>query len=98
MTNEEFIGLPEAEVAKRGEALHALWWEARGDWEAAHGAAQRAGDAGDRAGDWVHAYLHRVEGDAGNAAYWYARAGRRPPGAGTSFAAERAGILAELWR
>ena len=98
MTNEAFIGLAEAEVAARGEALRALWLEARGDWDGAHAAAQRAGDAGDRAGDWVHAYLHRVEGDEGNAAYWYARAGRKMPASGTSFAAERAGILAELWK
>src|SRR5215469_11068615 len=55
-------------------ALRALWLEARGDWNGAHDAAQ-ADEGG--AGDWVHAYLHRKEGDAGNAAYWYRRA-RRP--------------------
>jgi hypothetical protein len=54
-------------------ALRALWLDARGDWEAAHAAAQE--DAG-RDGAWVHAYLHRKEGDAMNAGYWYARAGR----------------------
>ena len=52
-------------------ALRALWLEARGDWNGAHEAAQ-ADEGG--AGDWVHAYLHRKEGDAGNAAYWYRRA------------------------
>jgi hypothetical protein len=52
-------------------ALRALWFDAKGDWEAAHAAAQ-ADDGG--AGDWVHAYLHRKEGDASNAAYWYRRA------------------------
>lgn len=98
MTPEAFLELAEADVAKRGDALWALWLEARGDWDGAHVAAQRAGDAGDAAGDWVHAYLHRVEGDEGNAGYWYARAGRKKPAAGTSFADERAGILAELWR
>jgi hypothetical protein len=55
-------------------ALRALWLDARGDWGGAHDAAQ-ADDGG--AGDWVHAYLHRKEGDAGNAAYWYRRA-RKP--------------------
>ena len=50
-----------------------LWLDARGDWDAAHDAAQ-ADEGG--AGDWVHAYLHRKEGDAGNAAYWYRRAGK----------------------
>jgi hypothetical protein len=55
-------------------ALRALWLDAKGDWDGAHDAAQA--DEG-RAGDWVHAYLHRKEGDAGNAAYWYRRA-RQP--------------------
>jgi hypothetical protein len=55
-------------------ALRALWYDAKGDWEAAHAAAQ-ADDGG--AGDWVHAYLHRKEGDASNAAYWYRRV-RKP--------------------
>ena len=54
-------------------ALRALWLDANGDWDGAHEAAQ-ADEAG--AGDWVHAYLHRKEGDAGNAAYWYRRAGK----------------------
>jgi hypothetical protein len=53
--------------------LVALWHDARGDWEAAHRMAQ---DVEDAAGAWVHAYLHRKEGDLGNAAYWYQRAGR----------------------
>jgi hypothetical protein len=52
-------------------ALRALWLDARGDWDGAHDAAQ-ADEGG--AGDWVHAYLHRKEGDPGNAAYWYRRA------------------------
>jgi hypothetical protein len=54
-------------------ALQALWWDARGDWDKAHNCAQAAGD---RSGAWVHAYLHRKEGDAANAGYWYRRAGR----------------------
>jgi hypothetical protein len=53
--------------------LKALWHDARGDWEAAHEAAQAIED---ETGAWVHAYLHRKEGDASNAAYWYRRAGR----------------------
>jgi hypothetical protein len=55
-------------------ALQALWCEAKGDWDGAHELAQ-ADESG--AGDWVHAYLHRKEGDAGNAGYWYRRA-RKP--------------------
>jgi hypothetical protein len=54
-------------------ALEALWRDARGDFESAHRLAQ-ADEGG--AGDWVHAYLHRKEGDAGNAFYWYRRAGK----------------------
>lgn len=56
-----------------GLPLQALWHAAKGDWDHAHRLAQREES---EAGAWVHAYLHRVEGDAGNAAYWYRRAGR----------------------
>ena len=55
------------------EHLKALWWARKGDWDRSHDIAQ---DAGSEAGDWVHAYLHRVEGDLGNAAYWYRRANK----------------------
>jgi hypothetical protein len=53
----------------------ALWHDARGDWDAAHRVAQ---DVDDEDGAWIHAYLHRKEGDPGNAAYWYRRAERKP--------------------
>ncbi len=56
-----------------GRALAALWHEAKGDWDQAHRLAQAQKDA---VGAWVHAYLHRVEGDLGNAGYWYRRAGK----------------------
>ena len=52
-------------------SLQALWHEGKGDWNAAHNLAQ---DVPDPDGAWVHAYLHRKEGDAANAAYWYRRA------------------------
>jgi len=52
-------------------ALQALWYEAKDDWQHAHEMVQ-AHDDQDCA--WVHAYLHRKEGDLGNAAYWYRRA------------------------
>jgi hypothetical protein len=101
MKPEEFFALDESTAAARGDALLALWCEARGEWDRAHTLAQHAGDHGAspaeaRAGCWVHAYLHRVEGDEGNAGYWYARARKSPPARGTSFAAERAAIAAEL--
>jgi len=54
-------------------ALAGLWWDAKGDWNRAHESAQQ--DEG-RDGSWVHAYLHRKEGDQSNAAYWYKRAGK----------------------
>lgn len=56
-----------------GSALSGLWWDANGDWIKAHESAQQ--DEGP-AGSWVHAYLHRKEGDASNADYWYRRANR----------------------
>ena len=54
-------------------ALVALWHDGRGDWDAAHGVAQEIEGP---TGAWVHAYLHRKEGDLGNAGYWYARASK----------------------
>lgn len=57
-------------------ALQALWHQAKGDWEKAHALAQAEDDSN---GAWVHAHLHRVEGDEGNAGYWYRRAGRTLP-------------------
>jgi hypothetical protein len=54
-------------------ALAGLWWDAKGDWTKAHESAQQ--DEGP-CGAWVHAYLHRKEGDSSNAAYWYQRAGK----------------------
>lgn len=54
--------------------LRALWHDAHGDWQKAHEAAQA--DERDPASAWVHAYLHRKEGDAFNAGYWYRRAGK----------------------
>lgn len=56
-------------------AIQALWWDAKGDWERAHGCAQDKAGGSDC--DWMHAYLHRKEGDDGNAGYWYARSGKR---------------------
>jgi hypothetical protein len=59
--------------------LAALWWAARGSWDQAHKIVQDEATA-DAA--WVHAYLHRVEGDLGNAGYWYRQAGQ-PVAAGS---------------
>jgi len=61
--------------AELSVALAGLWWDAKGDWTKAHESAQK--DEG-QSGAWVHAYLHRKEGDSSNAAYWYSRAGKSP--------------------
>jgi len=53
--------------------LAALWWAAKGNWDAAHKIVQDESDANSA---WVHAYLHRVEGDLANAGYWYRQAGQ----------------------
>ena len=74
-----------APPAALGDALGALWWDAKGDWAKAHEAAQA--DEG-KGGAWVHAYLHRKEGNQGNAGHWYRRAGRSPA----------KGPLEEEWR
>ena len=66
-------------------ALQSLWHAAKGDWETAHNVAVEDKSA---SGAWVHAYLHRVEGDLSNAGYWYRKAGR--PEASSS--------LQEEWR
>jgi hypothetical protein len=53
--------------------LTGLWWSAKGEWDQAHKLVQ---DEPSAEAAWVHAYLHRVEGDLGNAGYWYRRAGK----------------------
>ena len=75
MTFDEFAETLHAAAAPSGisAALLALWHDGRGDWDGAHRVAQ---DIDDATGSWVHAYLHRKEGDSGNAAYWYQRAGQ----------------------
>jgi hypothetical protein len=71
--------------------VRALWHDATGDWDGAHRVAQ---DIDTPEGAWVHAYLHRKEGDIGNAGYWYRRAGR--PAASGSLDAEWDAIAAAL--
>ncbi|MRH99858.1 hypothetical protein GH721_04855 [Kriegella sp. EG-1] len=55
------------------ESLKALWFDAKGDWESSHIIAQ---DIYNNLGSWIHAYLHRKEGDEFNAGYWYRKAGK----------------------
>jgi hypothetical protein len=53
-----------------------LWYDAKGNWSKAHELIQ---DEPDKNAAWIHAYLHRKEGDSWNADYWYNRAGRKRP-------------------
>jgi len=75
---EEFLKLKESGVIPNDlpPLLQALLQEAAGDWNRAHVIAQ---DEHNNDGSWVHAYLHRVEGDLSNASYWYRVAGRSMP-------------------
>lgn len=75
MTLEEFRASITQSVspAELPPLLAALWWDGKGDWKRAHEIAQ---DVSGPDGAWVHAYLHRKEGDDGNAGYWYGRARR----------------------
>ncbi len=59
------------------QELLSLWFAKKDRWEDAHNIAQ---DIHTRDGSWIHALLHLIEGDTGNAGYWYARAGREPRG------------------
>jgi len=74
-----------------GPALTALWHDGKGDWERAHTVAQ---DITSPDGSWIHAYLHRKEGDQSNAGYWYRRAGK--PVARTTLDEEWAEIVTAL--
>jgi hypothetical protein len=73
MTLEEFRATLALDQAPQGmsSALRALWEDGRGRWSEAHRIAQ---DIEGQTGAWIHAYLHRKEGDETNAAYWYRRA------------------------
>jgi len=75
MTLDEFNASLALEAPPAGLCgpLAALWLQARGDWHAAHARVQA--ETGEAAA-WVHAHLHRVEGDRSNAGYWYQRAGQ----------------------
>lgn len=76
MKLKKFKSSLEADTPPSGisPALQALWHQAKGDWNTAHNLAQSDNSP---AGCWVHAHLHRVEGDKSNAAYWYRLAGKQ---------------------
>ena len=78
MTLDEFKAtLSETNPPKNiSNPLKALWWEANDEWDKGHSIVQVMEE---KDAYWVHAYLHRVEGDLGNSNYWYRRAGREMP-------------------
>jgi hypothetical protein len=78
MDYEQFVGSlsgnqPPADISL---LLKALWYDGKDDWQSSHNVAQ---DINDRHGSWIHAYLHRKEGDLPNARYWYHKAGKNEP-------------------
>jgi tetratricopeptide (TPR) repeat protein len=83
MTMEEFRASLREPVPPAGLAplLKALWWDARGNFDRAHDIAQDTAQAESypQEAAWVHAYLHRREGDQENAGYWYKRAHQPHP-------------------
>lgn len=92
MTFDDFKAtLANATPPQVSPLLLALWHDARGEWDKAHALAQ---DVDDKNGAWVHAYLHRKEGDLGNAGYWYRLA--KQPIATDSLEAEWSRIVRAL--
>jgi hypothetical protein len=93
------MNLQRFEASLSGEAppeglvpiLQALWYEGKGDWDRAHKIVQ---DIPGASAAWVHAYLHREEGDTWNADYWYSHAGRTRPS--VSLKTEWQELVAEL--
>ena len=74
MTIEDFENsLSGDEPPGVADVLQAMWYERKGDWDKAHSIVQQIPSS---EASWVHAYLHRREGDLGNASYWYGRSGR----------------------
>jgi hypothetical protein len=78
MTLKDFRNSLKQSTLPKGisELLKALWYDGRGDWNTAHAIAQEIYTSD---GSWVHAYLHRKEGDIANASYWYQKAGKPRP-------------------
>ena len=75
ISEQQFLASLEQEIpaVELPPLLQAIRHGLRGEWEPAHRIAQTVDDAD---GAWVHAWLHRIEGDLSNAGYWYRRAGK----------------------
>ncbi len=94
MTFDEFqSSLEQSEPpAELSPYLTALWHDAHGQWDTAHEIVQELNTA---EAAWVHAYLHRKEGDESNARYWY-RTAKQPFPAGQALADEWAALVRQL--
>jgi hypothetical protein len=95
-TVDELLSSVESDVdppAGLNPLILSLWLAKKGRWDASHEVAQEIHESD---GSWVHAYLHRVEGDVGNARYWYARAGKPAKGGDDSLDQEWREIAATL--
>ena len=94
MTFDEFLESFKNDKPGTGfsDTLRSLWWDKKGDWDTAHRIVQNMSDVH---AEWIHAFLHREEGDEWNSKYWYNRCGRPFPGA-MPFEEEIAIILSEL--
>ncbi len=66
----------EQPVSNLSIQLKSLWYDGKGDWHSAHAQVDQLSD---QQSAWVHAYLHRKEGDIWNADYWYSKAKRTRP-------------------
>ena len=84
----EHVGANSSPAEETSPALSALWYAEKGNWEKAHQIAQ---DIDNADGSWIHANLHREEGDQGNAEYWYRRANQPVPS--TTFVEERHDLI-----
>jgi len=93
MKLQEFKSLVSKSAPPPGmnDSLTAMWYDLKGDWKKSHEITQEISDI---TGAWIHAYLHRKEGDESNACYWYSRAGRIFPQ--VSLDDERDHIISEL--
>ncbi len=91
MTVEEFIRQDRQQIKSYSLALQALWYDYQDDWNRSH---KLIDSESDKDCAWVHAYLHRKEGDLSNARYWYRRSGR--PESKLSLSQERQQIAQTL--
>jgi len=77
MTFEQYLlSLQNNHSPELSDYLVSLWYDKKGNWDKAHQVAQGIPD---KDGSWIHAYLHRVEGDTWNSNYWYTIAGKKMP-------------------